>query len=142
MSQQIIDTIHEQGIEAFGRFYGIYYAVVKDNTDPDGEGKIWISCRQLFGNNDMLETPVKPVFMNGGWVPEVNDDVLIMFECGDLGRPRYIGKNYTPTTKLPSELSTENVKGFKTRYGHIIQFIDNESPKGSHPDHKAMDKVS
>lgn len=137
----IHEKIHKNGIEAFGRYYGMYYAMVKDNNDPDGGGRIWVACPQIFANDDMLLAPVKPAFMYGSWVPEINEEVLIMFECGDLSRPRYVARNYTTSSPMASELSTANIKGFKTRYGHTILFVDDALPKGDHSEHNQMDKV-
>lgn len=81
-----------------GRWYGAYPALVSDISDPDGQGRVkvtlpwspdtdgsryevWARLATLMGGNN-----------RGSWfVPDTNDEVLIMFEGGDPRRPYVVG---------------------------------------------------
>lgn len=81
-----------------GRFYGVYPALVSDIRDPDGQGRVkvrlpwspdngsaayeaWARLATLMGGNN-----------RGSWfVPDTNDEVLVVFEGGDARRPYVIG---------------------------------------------------
>ncbi len=81
-----------------GRWYGVYPALVSDIKDPDGQGRVkvtlpwspdtaseryeaWARVATLMGGNN-----------RGTWfIPDVNDEVLIVFEGGDARRPYIIG---------------------------------------------------
>ena len=81
-----------------GRWYGVYPALVSDIKDPDGQGRVkltlpwspdtggeryeaWARVATLMGGNN-----------RGSWfIPDVNDEVLVVFEGGDPRRPYVIG---------------------------------------------------
>src|SRR5512140_3404016 len=77
-----------------GRWYGCHVAQVTDIKDPDGQGRVkvtlpwsadadggryeaWARLATLMAGNN-----------RGAWfVPDVNDEVLVVFEGGDPRRP-------------------------------------------------------
>jgi uncharacterized protein involved in type VI secretion and phage assembly len=81
-----------------GRFYGVYPALVSDIRDPDGQGRVkvrlpwapdplggayeaWARLATLMGGNN-----------RGSWfIPDPDDEVLVVFEGGDVRRPYVIG---------------------------------------------------
>ncbi len=81
-----------------GRWYGVFPALVSGIKDPDGQGPVkvtlpwspdtagsryeaWARLATLMGGNN-----------RGSWfIPDVNDEVLIIFEGGDPRRPYVIG---------------------------------------------------
>jgi uncharacterized protein involved in type VI secretion and phage assembly len=81
-----------------GLFYGAYPALVKDVADPDGQGRVkvslpwspdpdgaayeaWARLATLMAGND-----------RGSWfVPDVNDEVLVVFAGGDARFPCVVG---------------------------------------------------
>ena len=71
-------------------------------------------------------------------MPEVNDEVLVAFEHGDIHRPYVIGGVWNGTD-APPEVVTNSVtdgkvrlRTFKTRLGHKLQFVeeDKDTKKG------------
>jgi uncharacterized protein involved in type VI secretion and phage assembly len=81
-----------------GRWYGVYPALVSDLNDPEAQGRVkvrlpwspdtggsfyeaWARIATLMGGNN-----------RGSWfIPDVNDEVVIAFEGGDVRCPCVIG---------------------------------------------------
>ena len=81
-----------------GRWYGVFPATVLDIKDPDGGGRVkvtlpwaadtggdryeaWARIATLFAGNN-----------RGSWfLPDVDDEVLVAFEGGDVRRPFVLG---------------------------------------------------
>jgi hypothetical protein len=126
------------------RYYSVYRAVVTDNKDPDGLGRVKILCPTV-GHNAAPDVWVEPALDGAGnkrgmfFAPEVNDTVRVIFYEGDPNQPEcYFGGWYgqvdgtsdvPPLLKPPSSLLPEK-KGMVTRAGHAVVFND-ESGKES-----------
>jgi uncharacterized protein involved in type VI secretion and phage assembly len=76
-------------------------------------------------------------------LPEINDEVLVAFEHGDIHRPYVIGGVWNGTDAPPERVDNSVVGGkvrlrtFKTRTGHKLQFVDEDkgaSKKGVYID--------
>jgi uncharacterized protein involved in type VI secretion and phage assembly len=65
-------------------------------------------------------------------LPEVNDEVLVGFEHGDIHRPYIIGSVWNGTDAPPTAVADSVVGGkvrlrtFKTRVGHQLQFVEED----------------
>jgi uncharacterized protein involved in type VI secretion and phage assembly len=64
-------------------------------------------------------------------LPEVNDEVLVGFEHGDIHRPYIIGNVWNGKDAPPEKVDDSVVKGvrlrtFKTRTGHTLQFVEED----------------
>lgn len=94
-----------------GRWYGVFPALVSDIKDPDGQGRVkvtlpwspdtggskyeaWARLATLMGGKN-----------RGSWfVPDVNDEVLMVFEGGDPRRPYVIGGLWNGTDTPPDSM--------------------------------------
>lgn len=94
--EMILDVRVPSGLG--GHWYGVFPALVSDIKDPDGQGRVkvtlpwspdtgssrydaWARLATFMGGNN-----------RGSWfIPDVNDEVLIVFEGGDPRRPYVIG---------------------------------------------------
>jgi uncharacterized protein involved in type VI secretion and phage assembly len=94
-----------------GRWYGVYPALVSDIKDPDGQGRVkvtlpwspdtgggryeaWARLATLMGGSN-----------RGSWfVPDVNDEVLIVFEGGDPRRPYVLGGLWNGNDSPPDSM--------------------------------------
>ena len=94
-----------------GRWYGVMPALVIDHVDPDGQGRVKITlpfspdasggryeawarlATMMAGNN------------RGSWfVPDVDDEVLVVFEHGDPRRPYVIGALWNGRDAAPAAM--------------------------------------
>ncbi|MGM0578101.1 MAG: phage baseplate assembly protein V [Myxococcota bacterium] len=84
------------------RIFGVVIGVVTDNVHPEGEYRVkvkfpWIRSTDAGDDEDFLSswarisTPMAGLERGIWFLPEVDDEVLVMFEHGDVRRPVVIG---------------------------------------------------
>jgi uncharacterized protein involved in type VI secretion and phage assembly len=80
------------------RLYGVYPAQVTDIKDPDGQGRVkvklpWSPDHSGSGYEAWARLAVLMAGKDRGtwFIPDPNDEVLLMFEAGDPRRPYVIG---------------------------------------------------
>src|SRR5829696_2975045 len=94
-----------------GRWYGCYPGLVSDIKDPDNQGRVkitlpwapdtgggryeaWARLATLMGGNN-----------RGSWfIPDVGDEVLVLFEGGDARRPYVVGGLWNGSDKPPDTM--------------------------------------
>ena len=118
---------------------GVVVAVVTDNNDPNNLARVKLKFPWLDDNyeSDWARLAQLGAGPNSGtlWIPEVNDEVLVAFEHGDIRRPYVVGQLYNGVDK-PNEGSGlfDNGKvkrrGFISRKGHKLIFFDDDNKKG------------
>lgn len=108
--------------------------IVTDNQDPKGWGRVKVKFPTLTEEHNSNWARV--VSLGAGkdrgfdCLPEINDEVLVAFEHGDIHRPYVIGGVWNGKDKPPNPMQDNVQNGkvrlrtFKTRVGHQIQFID------------------
>ncbi|WP_055446348.1 type VI secretion system Vgr family protein [Lacinutrix mariniflava] len=105
-------------------------AVVMENTDPDGLGRIRV---QFPWQKDMGEmTPwIRIVTPHAGgdkgfhFIPEIDEEVLIGFEGGNAEHPYMMGSLYNGNGNADAFKSDANdIKAIKTRSGHTFELND------------------
>jgi uncharacterized protein involved in type VI secretion and phage assembly len=66
--------------------------------------------------------------------PEVDDEVLLGFEGGDLRRPVVLGGLFSGTATLPDVGIGEKVRArsLTSRLGHVVELSDGEAPDQQH----------
>lgn len=80
------------------RFAGIYRAVVVDNNDPLGKGRLRLKIPQIIG--DQVTGWCWGVFPSATvQIPAINDGIWVMFEGGDPSYPTWLG-TFTPATPV------------------------------------------
>lgn len=120
------------------KYYGKYRGTVSDNNDPSNLGRLKVKVPELLGTN--VTGWALPCLPTGGFsdlgfffVPEVNANVWVEFEGGNLSYPVWTGTWWGDSANTaPSESSSNtdnNVKVLKTRSGHKIQFSDDKKGK-------------
>jgi phage protein D len=110
--------------------------IVTDNKDTDSLGRVKVKFPTL--TEDHTSTWARVVSMGAGsdrgfdWLPEVDDEVLVAFEHGDIHRPYVIGNVWngtdTPHVEPTDSVGDEGVRlrTLKTRLGHILQFVEED----------------
>lgn len=120
-------------------YVGAAPAVVTDNNDPENMGRVKLKFPWY---DDQVESWWARVAMPGAGpdrgffvLPEVNDEVLVVFEHGDMNRPYVLGGLYSSTNAPPLKSSQAVESGkvvdrmFKTTDGHVMQFTEKSGQK-------------
>ncbi|WP_025141861.1 type VI secretion system Vgr family protein [Pedobacter jeongneungensis] len=115
-------------------------ADVIDNNDPQGQGRIKVKFKWECLTNDVTEwlrvvTPSAGVGDRGnnrGYfaIPEIDDQVMIAFEEGNIARPVVMGSVYHSSSVDSSPLIKNHLKSIITRSGHLVEFDDNQETQG------------
>jgi uncharacterized protein involved in type VI secretion and phage assembly len=113
--------------------------IVTDNKDPKGWGRIKVKFPTLTEEHTSNWARVVSIGAgkNRGFdcLPEINDEVLVAFEHGDIHRPYVIGGVWNGKDHPPASVNDTiqdgkvRLRTFKTRTGHKLQFV--EEDKGS-----------
>ena len=121
------EEIEGQGIR------GVAIAVVTNNQDPENLGRIkvqypwheesknesyWARCITFMAGNKM----------GGYFLPEVEDEVLVAFENGDIDHPVILGSLWSGKMKPPETNGDgkNNRRLIKSRSGHSIVLDDSQ----------------
>jgi uncharacterized protein involved in type VI secretion and phage assembly len=113
--------------------------IVTDNNDPEGLGRVKVKFPTLTEdhNSNWARVVAIGAANHRGFdcLPEINDEVLVVFEHGDIHRPLVLGGIWNGRDAPPTPVG-DSVQGgqvrlrtFKTRTGHQLQFV--EEDKGS-----------
>ncbi|HEY0366549.1 MAG TPA: phage baseplate assembly protein V [Pyrinomonadaceae bacterium] len=132
--EMILDVRLPSGLG--GRWYGAFPALVTDVNDPDGLGRVKISLPwspDTAGSS--YETWARLATLmagnnRGSWfIPDVDDEVLIVFEGGDPRRPYVIGSLWNGKDSPPESMDGAG-KNFKkvlrSRNGVKLTMDDND----------------
>jgi uncharacterized protein involved in type VI secretion and phage assembly len=121
------------------RIDGVVVALVTGNDDPDKLGRVKLKFPWLADDyeSDWARLVSLGAGPNSGavWLPEVNDEVLVAFEHGHIGRPYVVGGLWNGVDK-PSlgDALFDNGKvkrrGFMSRKGHRLVFLDGAGDTG------------
>lgn len=112
----------------------IVIGLVTDNTDPDGLARVKVKYPHLTEDHAShwvrLSAPMAGPGRGIEYLPEVDDEVLVAFEHGDIRRPYILGALWNGRDKPPLP-NSEAVQGgkvvrriTKTRTGHQMDFDD------------------
>jgi uncharacterized protein involved in type VI secretion and phage assembly len=128
------------------RIYGVVTGLVQDIKDPLNLGRVKVIFPWLAEQGEdavHVEDQDKRAHSywarmatlmagkdRGSWVlPEVNDEVLVAFEHGQLDRPVVIGmlwnKEDTPPEAMDADAKND-IRSFKSRSGHRVVFDDSD----------------
>ena len=116
--------------EANTHFYGVTVGIVTNNQDPKNLGRVkvkypWLSELEESHWARVL-TPMAGMDRGIYFLPEVEDEVLLAFEQGDINFPYILGAlwNGKDTPPAKNEDGKNNQRVIKSRSGHQIIFDD------------------
>ncbi len=106
------NLLMSRGAEGLGgRWFGVYPAVVTDIKDPEGMGRVKVTLPWAPDTaSDRYDVWARLATMmagnnRGSWfVPDVDDEVLVVFEGGDVRRPYVIGGLWNGKDKPPQSM--------------------------------------
>jgi uncharacterized protein involved in type VI secretion and phage assembly len=108
----VLDVLDELDLAAERkRLYGAYPATVTDIKDPDSQGRIKVKLPWSPDNGgsgyEVWARLAVPMAGNnrGTWlIPDVSDEVLVLFEGGDARRPYVIGSLWNGSDTPPESM--------------------------------------
>jgi uncharacterized protein involved in type VI secretion and phage assembly len=116
--------------DASGRIYGVVIGVVTDNKDPDGLGRVKLQFPWLDSKAESEWARIATLMAGKDrgtlYLPEVDDEVLVAFQHGDLRFPYVLGalwngKDNPPETNADGK---NNKRLLKSRSGMSILLDD------------------
>jgi uncharacterized protein involved in type VI secretion and phage assembly len=112
------------------RFYGVVIGVVTNNEDPDNMHRVkvrfpWLSD-DVESNWARVAAPMAGKDRGTYFLPEVDDEVLIAFEHGQVDHPYVIGSLWNGKDEAHESNSDgeNNNRTMKSRSGHVLRFHD------------------
>lgn len=133
MSHSLFDLLSsgdQHGQHDSSRIYGVVVGIVTNNKDPDGMGRVKVKFPWLSDQDESWWARIATVMAGSSrgsyFLPEVNDEVMIAFEHGDVRFPYVLGalwngKDSPPTTNSDGQ---NNIRVIKSRSGHIVRLDD------------------
>jgi uncharacterized protein involved in type VI secretion and phage assembly len=124
----------QQHMSDSNKIVGIVVGLVTNNKDPDNLGRVRVKF-PWFSEQDESQWARIATLMGGKdrgslFLPEVDDEVVVVFEHGDLRRPYVIGALWNGVDTPPKEFVNDgknNLRLIKSRSGHLIKFDDTEN---------------
>ncbi|WP_370573070.1 phage baseplate assembly protein V [Methanomethylovorans sp.] len=115
--------------------YGVAIGIVTSNNDPDGRGRVKVNL-PWRGEDDesywaRIASPMAGNERGLVFYPEVDDEVLVAFERGDINYPYVIGSLWNGQDKPPETNADgkNNIRKIRSRSGHEIIFNDDDKAK-------------
>jgi phage protein D len=125
-------------VQPGSRLLGLVVGIVTDNNDPQGRGRVRVKFPWL--SDDDASYWARVVVPGGGdqrgveFLPEINDEVLVGFEHGDILYPYVLGGLWNGIDKPPEPQAVASGKVQKrvirSRSGHTITLDDSEGGGG------------
>jgi uncharacterized protein involved in type VI secretion and phage assembly len=115
-----------------GRIYGAVVGIVTNNQDPDGIGRVKVKFPWMSDENESYWARVSTLMAGKDrgayFLPEVDDEVLVVFEQGNVNFPYILGGLWNGNDGPPTTNSDGNndMRVIKSRSGHVIRLNDKQ----------------
>ncbi len=126
----LIDTEEREAIES--RIHGVVVGLVTNNQDPDGMGRVKVRFPWLSDEDESywarIAVPMAGKERGTYFLPEVDDEVLVAFEHGDVRFPYVVGALWNGKDAPPAKNDDgkNNIRVIKSRSGHVIRLNDED----------------
>lgn len=125
---------HETTLESGGHAKGVAIGIVRDNKDNSGLGRVKVSFpwhsqpQQSYWAR--VATPMAGKNRGIYFIPEVNDEVLVAFERGDMRFPYVLGSLWNGPDPAPQNNGDgkNDVRVIHSRSNHKITINDGSQP--------------
>jgi uncharacterized protein involved in type VI secretion and phage assembly len=127
---RLLDLLTDNAAASPHRLYGVVVGLVTNNQDPEKLGRVKVRFPWLGDNDESfwarLATPMAGSQSGLYFLPEVDDEVLVVFEHGDLRFPYILGGLWGGKDKPPIDNSNgkNNIRLMRSRSGHTIRLND------------------
>ncbi len=111
--------------------HGVVVGVVTDNEDPKDLGRVKLQFPWRDADDESywarIATPMAGSEYGAYFLPEVDDEVLVAFENGDIHTPYVVGSLWNGEQPPPQRNDGENdVREIRSRSDHTIAFDDGD----------------
>jgi uncharacterized protein involved in type VI secretion and phage assembly len=128
----LLDVIRgpEEAARAEGQISGVAIGIVTDNRDPEGLARVKVRMPWLAADAESDWVKIATLYAGADrgsvWLPEVDDEVLLVFEHGDVNYPYVVGALWNTQAKPPEANADgqNNVKLVRSRSGHAVTLRD------------------
>lgn len=124
----LLDLVEDRDSDS--KINGVVIGIVTNNNDPENLGRIRVKFPWLSNEDEsdwarvasLMAGKDRGIFI----LPEIDDEVLVVFEHGDINIPYVIGslwngKDVPPETNRDGK---NNIRMIKSRSGHVILIDD------------------
>lgn len=124
----LLDLLEER--ETKSRIYGVVIGIVTNNKDSGELGRVRVKFPWLSNEDESawarLVSPMAGKERGMVFLPEIDDEVLVAFEYGDIDRPYIVGSLWNGNDKPPyvNKDGKNNIRMIRSRSGHEIIFDD------------------
>jgi uncharacterized protein involved in type VI secretion and phage assembly len=114
------------------KILGVVVGLVTNNQDPDNLGRVKLKFPWLSDTDESfwarIAAPMAGKDRGTYFIPEVDDEVLVAFEHGDVRFPYVLGALWNGTDAPPTKNSDgkNNVRMIKSRSGHVVKLNDED----------------
>jgi len=114
------------------RIAGVAVGIVTNNQDPDALGRVKVRFPWLSDEDESqwarVAAPMAGNDRGVYFLPEVDDEVLVAFEHGDIRFPYVVGALWNGKDAPPASNGDgkNNVRVIKSRSGHIVKLNDED----------------
>lgn len=115
-----------------GRIHGVVIGVVTNNQDPDKMGRVKVKFPWLSDVDESwwarIAAPMAGKQRGAYFLPEVNDEVLVAFEHGDVRFPYVLGAlwNGQDAPPITNSDGKNNIRMIQSRSGHVVKLNDED----------------
>jgi uncharacterized protein involved in type VI secretion and phage assembly len=129
--RDLVDLLADARGHGGTRIFGVVTGVVTNNQDPDKLGRVRVRFPWLAPDGDgeswwaRIAVPMAGKDTGVYFLPDVDDQVLVAFDQGDVRFPYVLGALWTSKRTPPETVDQQNTKRtIKSRSGHKITFDD------------------
>jgi uncharacterized protein involved in type VI secretion and phage assembly len=132
MTQNLIDVLAPASPEKAGKIFGVVMGIVSNNQDPDKMGRVRVKFPWLSDDHESwwarVATPMAGPNRGMYFLPEVDDEVLVAFEHGDVRFPYVLGSLWNGKDAPPenNDDGKNNIRLVHSRSGHLIRLDDTD----------------
>jgi len=129
-------TLFGQRMPQPGSASALAIGIVTDNLDPQGQGRVKLRFPWLSGEHTSdwarIAAPGAGAERGMQWLPEIDDEVLVGFELGDVQHPYVLGGLWNgvdapprPSDELVGDGKVQQ-RVLRSRTGHVIVLDDSD----------------
>ncbi len=130
MNDGLLDLLSRSKGPSADRVYGVAVGIVTNNKDPEGMGRVKVRFPWLSDEDESwwarIAAPMAGNDRGAYFLPEVEDEVLVAFEHGDIRFPYVVGALWNGVDKPPenNKDGKNNFRTIKSRSGHVVRLDD------------------